>query len=528
MTESTLSFGNQREGASRYLTALREHWLLIAVLVAVAVGSAALYSFTAAKRYKAEATILVTPIGEGDTTFVGMPVIKESNGLTSGVLTAASLIQTPEIAEGIRRHYNFGLSRGALLGAIDVKPQSQSNIIAVQATAGTAERAAAIANAFATELIRQRSNQFQSAVNGSMARLRARLNGLTPAQLATPAATDLQAQLSELTTLSGGRDPTLHLASAAVPPTSPSWPRPLLSIAVAFLVALLVGAGAALALEVFNPRINREDELLLGHRLPILARVPRVRTTSASRYLTHRGKLPPHVWEAYRTLRASLTGAGPKGGFPRRILVTSAIPGEAKTMTSVNLALTMAATGARVILIDADLRRPMIATVFGAAARSNGFGLLLLGNAPPELALLPAPGAPNLQLLLANPEHAHLVDLLQRNRLEGVLEQLQEYADVIIIDSPPLTEVADALPLADVVDTILVSVRLGRSRRDKLEQLRRAMAQRGVTPAGFVVTSRRVVKRPAYGYEYQSVERQTTEPEEPKVRRQRVEVGPGE
>jgi Mrp family chromosome partitioning ATPase len=91
-----------------------------------------------------------------------------------------------------------------------------------------------------------------------------------------------------------------------------------------------------------------------------------------------------------------------------------------------------------------------------------------------------------------------------------------------------LTEVADALPLADVVDTILVSVRLGRSRRDKLEQLRRALAQRGVTPAGFVVTSRRVVKRPAYGYEYQGVERQTAEVEELKVRRSKVEVGPGE
>jgi succinoglycan biosynthesis transport protein ExoP len=528
MTEPTLSFGNQREGASRYLTALREHWLLILTLVAVAVGSAAAYSLTAPKRYEAEASILVNPVGEGDTTFVGMPVIKESNGLTSGVLTAARLIQTPEVAEGVRNRYRFDMSRNALLGSIEVKPLSQSNIIAIQATAGSASRAAAIANAFAAELLRQRSDQFQSAVNASITRLRARLDGLSPAQLATPAATDLQAQLSELITLSGGNDPTLHLASAAVPPTSASWPRPMLSIAVAFLVALLVGAGAALALEVFNPRINREDELLLGHRLPILARVPRVRTSSASRYLTHRGKLPPHVWEAYRTLRASLTGAGPKGGFPRRILVTSAIPGEAKTMTSVNLALTMSATGARVILIDADLRRPMIATVFGAAARSNGFGLLLLGNAPPELALLPAPGAPNLQLLLANPEHAHLVDLLQRNRLEAVLAQLQEYADVIIIDSPPLTEVADALPLADVVDTILVSVRLGRSRRDKLEQLRRALAQRGVTPAGFVVTSRRVVKRPAYGYEYQGVERQTAEVEELKVRRSKVEVGPGE
>ena len=334
MTEPTLSFGNQREGASRYLTALREHWLLILTLVAVAVGSAAAYSLTAPKRYKAEATILVNPVGEADTTFVGMPVIKESNGLTSGVLTAARLIQTPEVAEGVRKRYRFDMSRNALLGSIEVKPLSQSNIIAIQATAGSASRAAAIANAFAAQLLRQRSNQFRSAVNSTITRLHARLDGLSPAQLATPAAADLQAQLSELTTLSGGDDPTLHLASAAVPPTSASWPRPMLSIAVAFLVALLVGAGAALALEVFNPRINREDELLLGHRLPILARVPRVRTSSASRYLTHRGKLPPHVWEAYRTLRASLTGAGPKGGFPRRILVTSAIPGEAKTMTS--------------------------------------------------------------------------------------------------------------------------------------------------------------------------------------------------
>ena len=186
MTEPTLSFGNQREGASRYLTALREHWLLILTLVAVAVGSAAAYSLTAPKRYKAEATILVNPVGEADTTFVGMPVIKESNGLTSGVLTAARLIQTPEVAEGVRKRYRFDMSRNALLGSIDVKPLSQSNIIAIQATAGSASRAAAIANAFAAQLLRQRSNQFRSAVNSTITRLHARLDGLSPAQLATP------------------------------------------------------------------------------------------------------------------------------------------------------------------------------------------------------------------------------------------------------------------------------------------------------------------------------------------------------
>ena len=524
MTEPTVSFGNQREGASRYLAALREHWLLILTLVVVAVGSAAVYSYTAPKKYTAEADLLVSP--QSDSAFDGLPVIRESNGLTSGVLTAARLIKTPQVAERVRTHQSFGLGRDALLGSINVQPISQSNIIAIVATAGSPTRAANIANAFALNFIGLRSADFNTALQQTMTRLRARIGSLPASQLNSPAAIDLRAQLAQLQTLDGAPDPSVTMASPAVPPSGPSWPRPKLSMAIALLVALLLGVGAALALEHFNPRINREDELLLGHRLPILARVPRVSGSEATRYLTHRGRLPAHVWEAYRTLRASLTGAGPDGGYPRTILVTSAIPGEGKTMTSVNLAITMALTGVKVILIDADLRRPMIATVFGAAARSNGFGLLLLRNASPDLALLEAPGTPNLQLLLSNPEHAHLVDLLQRERLDAVLDQLREYADVIIIDSPPLTEVGDALPLADVADMVLVAVRLGRSRRDKLDQLRRALAQRGVSPAGFVVTTRRRSRKAPYGYDYQSVDRQRPSLDE-LTEPPRVEAGRG-
>jgi capsular exopolysaccharide synthesis family protein len=526
MTEPTHSFGTQREGASRYLAALREHWLLILALVLVSVGTAAAYSYTAEKKYKAEADLLVSPIPEGDTTFIGTGVLRDSSALSSGVLTAARLVKTPQVAEGVRSTYGFRLGRNALLDSIEVQPLSQSSIVAIQATAGSASRAARIANGFVNELIRQRTLKFQEEVGSTVQRLEQRLETLPPT---SAQALDLRAKITDLTSVSDGPDPTLHVASSAVPPDAPSWPRPKLSMAVAFLVSLLLGIGIALALELFNPRINREEELLLGHRLPILARVPRIRPSQAQRYLTRRGKLPPHVWEAYRTLRASLAGAGSKGGFPRTILVTSAIPGEAKTMTSVNLSITLALSGLKVILVDSDLRRPMIATVFGATARSNGFGLLLLGNAPPEQALLPAPSIPNLQLLLANPQHAHLVDMLDRDRLETVLAQLQEYADIVIVDSPPLTEVADALTLADVVETVLVTVRLGSSRRDKLDELRRSLAQRGVSPAGFVVTSRRVNRRDTYGYEYQSVEpRRSQTSLDLLEERPPVEVGPGE
>src|SRR4029077_9864705 len=145
MTEPTLSFGNQREGASRYLGALREHWVLIVALVVIAVGSAAVYSYTAPKKYKAESDLLVSP--QSDSAFDGLPVIRESNGLTSGVLTAARLIKTPQVGERVRTGQPSGLGRDALLGSIDAQPISQSNIIAIVATAGSPTRAARIANA---------------------------------------------------------------------------------------------------------------------------------------------------------------------------------------------------------------------------------------------------------------------------------------------------------------------------------------------------------------------------------------------
>ena len=165
----------------------------------------------------------------------------------------------------------------------------------------------------------------------------------------------------------------------------------MLSIAIAFVASLLLGLGLALALELVNPRVNREEELLLDQRLPILARVPRMPRRVIRRYLTGRAPLPGGVREAYRTLRARLT-SGRDGGLPGSILITSASPGEGKTMTSVNLAIGLATTGTRVILVDGDLRRPMVATLFGVPARNRGLADLITGESRLDDLLTPAPG----------------------------------------------------------------------------------------------------------------------------------------
>jgi len=289
----------------------------------------------------------------------------------------------------------------------------------------------------------------------------------------------------------------LQVSSEAVAPDKPSWPRPALSIIVALIAALLLGCGVAVALELVSPKVTNEDELLLRERLPILARVPKMRNKVVTGYLRGDQPLPGDVRESYRTLRAALTT---RGALPDTILVTSASPGEGKTMTSVNLARAIASTGLRVILVDADLRRPMVGTVFNVRASRIGFASVLADDVTIEEALVPAPGSRELQLLLATPEHAHLVDLLRPERVERVLAELRLHADVVVIDSAPIVAVADALELAAEVDAVVVAVRLGRTRRDKLHELRRMLARRGVAPTGVVVTTNRRSRASDYYY----------------------------
>ena len=108
---SELSFGDEREGAARYLQALREHWLLVLTVVAAAVGVAILYSATAQKRFEARTDVLVTPVSSSDPTFVGIGLLRESSDQSRSVLTAARLVSTPEVAERVRRRLGRPVNR---------------------------------------------------------------------------------------------------------------------------------------------------------------------------------------------------------------------------------------------------------------------------------------------------------------------------------------------------------------------------------------------------------------------------------
>jgi capsular exopolysaccharide synthesis family protein len=480
-------FNQQREqGTVRYLQAIRAHPFLIAFIVVVALGASTLYSLTATKRYEASSDVLVTPIAASDETFVGFSLLREGIEQARSVVTAARIVSSPEIVERVDEELGLGGSNAF----IDVEPLGQSNIVTITATAPDPEQAAEIANAYATATVEERTAQFQRELRNRISELTQRLDAIPDPERDFEAVA-IQQRLAGLNSLVGADDPTLRILSEAVPPGSPVWPRPILSFAVALLGALLLGCGAAIALELANPRVSREDELLLTHRLPILARVPRISLRLLRKYQLRRAPLPASALKAYRTLSANLATAGEDMKPPETILVTSSQPGEGKTLTAVNLALALATAGRSVVLVDGDLHRPMVATMLGVTGHRDGFARLLTGSGRVASALVPSPThGDRLKLLLSSPEQAYLTRTLDTETAQAVIAKLKEQADVVVIDSPPLPEVAEAVALADAVDVVLIAVRLGHTRRDRLDELRRMLALRGVSPLGFVVTTR--------------------------------------
>lgn len=489
MSDYSSFAGDDRRGAVRYLHPIRQHWLLLLVLVVGSVATTWIIVSTVAKRYQATVDITVTPVSATDDTFQGLNVFRQSLDGSSTVVTAARVFSSPEIRLPATKAMGAQLGREA---SITIIPVSQADIVAIRATAQSAEGAAAAANIFAQTAISSRSAAFQAGVRQQISRIERQIAAIPSAQRATNLEyTALAQKVGVLKGYLGSPDPTLHLVAKATPPTSASWPRKKFAIAAAFIASLLLGSGMAVLLEVANPRISREEELQLTQRLPILARIPRLSGRVAHGYLLGKAPLPAAAWKGYRTLRAVLATAGPTGGFPSTILVTSASPGDGKTMTAVNLAITLAASDMRVILVDADLHRPMVSTIFHVATRGDGLTSVMTRRASVDSALVPAPSNPRLSLLLARREHVSKVGLFDATRVQSLLNRLREKADVIVIDSPPLPEVAEALELAAAVDAVLLAVRLGHTNRDRLNQLREMLARRGVSPVGLVVTTRR-------------------------------------
>jgi capsular exopolysaccharide synthesis family protein len=485
---SWLNPSAEQQGLARYVSTLRERKWLILLTVLITTLAAVVYVITADKVYQAEADLLVTPVGNNDPTLSGLGLITSSSDPTRDVETASKLVTSTTVAKRVKAKLHDPRRPEDLLNSVSVAPVATSNIVAVTAEGSSPKQAQQLANAFAQEAVANRTEDFHSQIDERIASIKPQVKGTPSAtQLADP--TSLPSQLARLELLRTGSDPTIRVETLADPPSAPSSPKKKLSIIAGIIAGLVLGVGGAFALQVLDPRLRREEQLRRLYGLPILARIPKDARAHGAGALAPES-LSPSTIEAYRTLRATLSASRGHEARSTSILVTSPSPSEGKTTTAINLASSLALAGNKVILIEADLRRPAIGKALGVEPR-HGTGSVLLETVELQDALESTRAYGRyLQLLVADYSGAAsgwMADRLFLPSTHRIVAEAKKLADYVIIDSPPLSEVIDALPLAQRADEVLIVVRLGKTQLTKLAHLAELLSRHAIRPVGFAM-----------------------------------------
>jgi capsular exopolysaccharide synthesis family protein len=268
---------------------------------------------------------------------------------------------------------------------------------------------------------------------------------------------------------------------AAATPERPIRPRVTNNTLLALVVGAMVALGLVFLIEYLDDTIKSPDQIAEDTGLSTLGAIAFMNlpdTAPASERLITQLKPRDPISEAYRVVRTNLSFAGIDGGL-QNILITSASPSEGKSTTAANLAITLAQTSKKVIVVDADLRRPTQHQLFNLP---NNFGLttaVLNGHSPIENHLQETT-IPGLRLLSSGPLPPNPAELLNSQRMQQVIQDLAAEADYVIFDSPPVLTVADAAILAPRMSGSLLVTRAGQTRReafvDSVERLAKADA----------------------------------------------------
>ena len=362
---------------------------------------------------------------------------------------------------------------------VDVLPQGQSNVVDVTGTAESAFLAARLANTYTRAVVDLRRAQLRREAGAALERARRQLAALGGRDGSL--SQELSTRITQLDGLATGVDPTLRFSEPATPPIEASGLGAPAIIVLALIAGLVIGTGLALARDLVAPRRLADEEAILEtYPLPVLTRVP---------VLSRRGRragptdAPPSVREVFRTLQVQLELTP---GRHRSVAFTSASSGDGKTTSALNFALALAGAGREVVVIDFDLRKPDLTRRVQLDPRYTVFDVAS-DEVDLEDALLPLPGGEGVRVLCAASE-TRIVDLDRvSRRMTQIIDDALTTADYVVIDTPPLGEVADALKLAGLVDDLLIVSRLGHSNQVAFEAMRDVLERLRRPPSGYVL-----------------------------------------
>jgi len=326
-----------------------------------------------------------------------------------------------------------------------------------------------------------------------------------------------------------GKLSNIRIINRANLPESPVSPKVKMNILIGLLLGLGLGIGAAFLLESLNTKINNLSDVERYVKLPILGTIPDIpldekhladiedkmskekdkqklgELTTTQRQMVAR--LVPHyspkspIAEAYRTFRTNAVSLPAKvPGDGRIFLVTSSGPKEGKSTSSSNLAITLSQMRSKTVLVDCDMRRPMIHNLF-IVSRENGLSKFLTTDNIDIHDIIKPSGMDNLDIITAGHVPPNPSELLSSKKMDDLFAKLREEYDFIIVDSPPIIAVTDALILSKKVDQLLLVIRVNSTEREIIEQAKSLLHNIDVKVAGVVVNGIEV-KKYYSGYKY--------------------------
>jgi succinoglycan biosynthesis transport protein ExoP len=322
-------------------------------------------------------------------------------------------------------------------------------------------------------------------------------------------------KMKEAGVSAGLKSNNFRIVDSARPPQAPIEPNVPRNLMFAIVLGLASGIGLAFLLEGLDNTVRTTEQAQVISGLASLGMIPLgsksareganpkrlvIATSKEAVELVTQVRPQSQMAESYRALRTSLLLSG-LGAPPKVVMVTSALPQEGKTTTSINTAVVLAQKGVRVLLIDADMRRPSIHKTLGMGPHS-GLSNVLTGSIPLEQAITSTTVLPNLFVLPAGTPPPNPAELLASSNMRDVLSTLREQYDHIVIDTPPSLSVTDAVVLSPRADAVLLVIRSGQTTKQALRRSRDVLMQVNAKIVG-VLLNAVDLSSPDYYYYYE-------------------------
>ncbi len=423
------------------LGVLRARWRTVAACLLVVVGVTAWVTLSTTPSYTASSRVYLTidrPADLARSDPGGVTVMRYND-----LKTLAEVLYSPTVMDPLRAE--LGLPAGAGVG-VSLAISETASVMDIFGTSSDPQMAAAIANKTG------------------------------------PVLAKVAVQFSPLLSQSAPNAASVAITTASAPglPTSPNVRR---NLAIGLLIGLALGVGVAMIRHAMDTRVRTEGDLAALSDRPVLAQVP-IDAGAAEQPLTFQDAPHGAHAESIRRLRTNLMFVDVTTG-KHSFVITSAMPGEGKTTTAVNLALAMADAGARVALVDADLRNPSVAKALGV---EGGVGLTtaLLGRASLGEVLQPW-GDSGLWILAAGQIPPNPSELLGSRPMAELMEKLSADFDFVLIDSPPLVPVIDAVLLQPLTGGLIMVVAADRTRKKDVATALTGLRTVDMAPAGLVL-----------------------------------------